>query len=82
MFLPYPVLKYTFVMHVIVVFSFFINSLKASQIFRNNSLIYDEVTIPRKSLIDQPRYQTHTREQVLIFQVLSANTGSSRLNQF
>ena len=72
MFLPYPVLKYTFVMHVIVVFSF----------SRNNSLIYDEVTIPRKSLIDQPRYQTHTREQVLIFQVLSANTGSSGLNQF
>ena len=45
-------------------------------------MIYDEVTIPRKSLIDQPRYQTHTREQKLIFQVLSANTGSSGLINF
>ena len=48
MFLPYPVLKYPVLFSLF--FSFFMNSLKASQIFHNNSLIFDAVTIPRKSL--------------------------------
>ena len=59
MFLPYPVLKYTFVMHVIVFLAFFMNLLiefKASRIL--------PMIIPRKSRIDQPKYQNHAQEQL------------------